>query len=81
MSYRKDFIDQVEAADENKIAVRLAKQCIKHRIPVSVIAEKLKVTRPTVYAWFIGKSTPIKSLEGKLVSLLKMLEDAPQEAQ
>lgn len=79
MDYRESFIAQVNAADENIIAVQLAKQCIKHKIPVSVIAEKLKVSRPTVYAWFTGKTTPIKSLEGKVSSLLKAIGEAPQE--
>jgi predicted transcriptional regulator YheO len=77
MDYRESFISQVNAADKKNITVQLAKQCIKHRIPVSVIAEKLKVSRPTVYAWFIGKSTPIKSLEGKVASLLKALVETP----
>ena len=76
MTYRDATLLKINAAEAGSIPVRLAKQCVRHKIPVSAIADKLKVSRPTVYAWFTGKTTPIKSLEVRLASLLKMLEES-----
>ena len=45
-------------ADKRKIGVRLGKACIKHDVPVSVVAKRLGVTRATVYNWFCGVSAP-----------------------
>lgn len=45
-------------ADKRKIGVRLGRACIKHDVPVSVVARHMGVTRATVYNWFCGASAP-----------------------
>ncbi len=77
--YTEQFIAQVAAADQTLIGVRLAQQCIRHKIPVPVVAEKIKVSKPTVYHWFTGKTKPIAALLDKMEKLVATLESAQTE--
>jgi hypothetical protein len=53
--YTTLMVQAVYDANPFYLGVKLAKICIKLNIPVIDVAEYLKVSRPTVYAWFIGK--------------------------
>ena len=71
--YTTKFIQAVNEADQTKIGVRLAQVCIKHDIPVTDVADFLKVTRMTVYHWFRGKTNvlgPQKETVEKLIAKL-----------
>ena len=60
-------------ADQRKLGVRLGKACIEHNVPVMVVAERMGVSRATVYNWFCGASAPqpttISSIESFLASI------------
>ena len=45
-------------ADKRKLGVRLGQLCIEYDVPVSVVAQRMGVTRATVYNWFCGASVP-----------------------
>lgn len=45
-------------ANDSLLGVRLGRLCIRFNVPVSVVAERCKVSRPTVYNWFIGAAAP-----------------------
>lgn len=49
-------------APSNLLGVRLGRVCIKHDIPAALVADRMKVTRQTVYNWFRGVSNPSPSL-------------------
>lgn len=49
-------------ADQRKLGVRLGYLCIKHEVPVSVVAKRMGVSRATVYNWFCGVTSPQDSL-------------------
>ena len=61
-------------ADKRKIGVRLGRVCIKHNIPVSVVAKHMGVTRATVYNWFCGVSAPQASAVSLIESYIARLE-------
>jgi len=49
-------------ADGKLLGVKLGRMCIRNNIPVSLIAQELAVTRQTIYNWFVGVSSPQKSI-------------------
>lgn len=40
------------------LGVKLGRACIKHDVPATVVAERMGVSRQTVYNWFRGASSP-----------------------
>jgi transcriptional regulator with XRE-family HTH domain len=56
--YSADFVQRVRAASRSHIGVRLAKFCIANNISVASVAGKFKVSRATVYKWFVGDTNP-----------------------
>jgi hypothetical protein len=56
--YSANLVRRVRDANRAHIGVRLAKFCIVNSIPVSVVAGKFKVSRATVYKWFVGTAKP-----------------------
>ncbi len=62
-------------ADKRKLGVRLGRVCIKHDIPVSVVAQRMGVTRATVYNWFCGTSVPQDSTAGLIETYIASLEN------
>lgn len=63
-------------ADKRKLGVRLGKLCIRHDVPVTVVAERMGVTRTTVYNWFCGVSAPQASAVTLIESFMASLENA-----
>lgn len=61
-------------ADQRKLGVRLGKLCIQHDVPVTVVAERMGVTRATVYNWFCGTSVPQASAVTLIESYIASLE-------
>lgn len=56
--YSIRLVEKIKKADESLIGVQFGLACIAHDIPVSEVAHKLGVTRPTVYSWFLGTASP-----------------------
>lgn len=50
--------EAIKAGDDDHLGVQLGRACLARDIPVSVVAKGLKVTRQTVYHWFLGLSEP-----------------------
>ena len=61
-------------ADKRKLGVRLGRLCIKHDVPVTVVAQRMGVTRATVYNWFCGVSAPQASAVSLIESYIASLE-------
>lgn len=62
-------------ADGRKLGVRLGRLCIAHDVPVSVVAQRMGVTRATVYNWFCGASVPQTSLISVIEAYAASLEN------
>lgn len=61
-------------ASIKNIGVRLGRACIKHDIPVAVVAKHMGVSRATVYNWFCGTSVPQDSTTGLIEHYLSSLK-------
>jgi transcriptional regulator with XRE-family HTH domain len=58
LGYSIRVAEAIKAADGNLLGVQLGRACLARDIPVSDVARRLKVTRQTVYHWFLGESDP-----------------------
>ena len=67
------FVEAVHAADQTHPAVELASLCIEHGVSVKDVAEKLGVTRATVYGWFVGARSPRPEMMSKIVRMREKL--------
>ena len=63
-------------ADKRKLGVRLGRLCIEHDVPVSVVAQRMGVTRATVYNWFCGASAPQADATTLIETYISSLENA-----
>lgn len=61
-------------ANKRNIGVRLGRVCIKHDVPVMVVAKHMGVSRATVYNWFCGVSAPQTTTVGLIESYIASLE-------
>jgi DNA-binding transcriptional regulator YiaG len=71
--YSLRLIERNNQANERKLGVRLGRACIKHNVPVAVVASRFGVTRQTVYNWFSGTSNPAESLHGLVTHYISTL--------
>lgn len=62
-------------ADRRKLGVRLGQLCIQHDVPVSVVAQRMGVTRATVYNWFCGASAPQANAVTLIETYISSLEN------
>ena len=60
-------------ANQRKLGVRLGRLCIEHDVPVTVVAQRMGVTRATVYNWFCGTSVPQASTVSLIESYIASL--------
>lgn len=56
--YSQRIVNAVNEAETDSLGVALGKLCIRHDIPVSVVANDIGVSRMTVYKWFDGSASP-----------------------
>ena len=73
-TYSQEFINQVKQQDPNESGIALAQACVGANLPAKYVAVALKVTRMTVYSWFLGK--PIRDKNRKLVEVFTDLVES-----
>lgn len=56
--YSARLIELNKKANPKLLGVRLGRVCIKRNIPVADVALALRVSRQTIYNWFIGERNP-----------------------
>lgn len=71
--YSVRLIQLNQRADQKRLGVRLGKACIKRGLSVRDVSLTLRVSRQTVYNWFVGKTAPQKLVEPQVVKLLASL--------
>lgn len=71
--YSLRLINRNNQANEKKLGVQLGRVCIKHNVPVAVVASRFGVTRQTVYNWFSGVSSPAVPLHGLVTHYISTL--------
>lgn len=73
IGYTLALVQAVRRAPKHKLGVRLGKACIDANVPISQVAKDFRVTRPTVYAWFTGRSNPNWRQEIAIENYIKKL--------
>lgn len=53
--------------------VELGQFCVRNNVPVAYVAQRLSVSRATVYSWFLGRSTARSRAEADAAALLAEL--------
>lgn len=71
--YSVFLIQDINDANPFFPGVKLAKRCVALDIPISDVAEYLKVSRPTVYAWFTGRREVSKRYVDDVEKLIEKL--------
>jgi len=71
--YSTLMLQAINDANPFLLGVQLAKTCVRLNIPVKDVAEYLKVSRPTVYSWFIGKREVSKKHQEQVQKLIDKL--------
>ena len=72
--YSQRLIEANKKADKKSLGVALGRLCISRGIPVTEVADKLGVTRATVYNWFWGLRTPDRKRSAAIERLLAKLK-------
>lgn len=68
--YSYSIVKTIQAADSKLPGVRLARVCLDSDISVAAVAEKLGVSRQTVYSWFTGRFKPKLSEVSRIEDLI-----------
>jgi len=72
--YSQRLVDANKAADASSWGVLLGTRCIEYGIPASYIAERLGVSRSTIYNWFWGVRSPSVYHCQRIAALLPKLK-------
>ena len=72
--YTLNLVSLNKSANARSLGVKLGRTCIKHGVPVADVAERLGVSRQTIYHWFSGKSRPSEQMASKIEKLITQLE-------
>ncbi len=68
------LIERNKKADRRHLGVAVGRLCIAQSIPVSDVADRLGVSRMTVYNWFMGLHEPQAAYVPALTEFLKKLK-------
>lgn len=72
--YSLNFVIANKQADPFHVGVRLGRICIDRNIPIKDVAEYLKVSRQSVYSWFLGRTKPHPANYKVMVELTERLQ-------
>lgn len=72
--YSRKFVNANKEACPFHVGVCLGRICIERDIPIQDVAEHLKVSRQTVYSWFLGITHPHPANRKLMLELLDRLE-------
>ena len=70
--YSQIVMEANQAAEKN-IGVELGALCISIKYPVQKVAERLNISRQSVYDWFSGKAKPAKTKHELVQKLIEEL--------
>ena len=73
--YSQRLVDANNNADVSSRGVYLGSRCIKLGISVSEVADRLGVSRATVYNWFWGVTSPVLHLQPRVIAYTHYLKN------
>lgn len=68
--YSTSFVRAIAESKLSDLVAQFAHHCVAREIPVAAVAERVGVTRATVYAWFTGRSEPRAQHQEKIRQIL-----------
>ena len=68
--YSTSFVRAIAESKLSDLVAQFAHHCVAREIPVAAVAERVGVTRVTVYAWFTGRSKPRAQHQEKIRQIL-----------
>jgi hypothetical protein len=74
VGYSLKLRDTNMRASSKLLGVRLGRVCIKKDVPATVVAQRLGVSRQTVYNWFRGTSNPAVAIVGLVENYIATLD-------
>lgn len=74
IGYSANTVALNKKADKHRLGVALGRLSIELNMPVAEVAGRLRVSRQTVYNWFIGANDPNKDVAKRVIQLLELLE-------
>lgn len=72
--YSQRLVEANRNADTKSLGVALGKLCIELGVSVNEVANKLDVSRATVYNWFWGTSVPDAKRSDRIAKLMLSLK-------
>jgi transcriptional regulator with XRE-family HTH domain len=72
--YSSILVERNKKADRRHLGVAVGRLCIAQSIPVSDVADRLGVSRMTIYNWFMGLHEPQAAYVPALTEFLKKLK-------
>jgi AcrR family transcriptional regulator len=72
--YSSMLVERNRKADRRHLGVALGRKCIALNMPVSEVADKLGVSRMTIYNWFTGAHDPQEFYTSAITEFLKKLK-------
>lgn len=69
--YSQQLAERNKTANGKLLGVALGRVCIRYGVPVTTVAKTLKVTRATVYNWFVGTHEPHIKYSDKIKELIE----------
>lgn len=75
--YSQRLVNAVTEAETDSLGVALGRFCIRHDIPVSVVAEELGVSRTAIYNWFDGSSIPSPFYAPRIKAWMQTVKKRP----
>jgi len=72
--YSQRLVEANREADAKSLGVALGRLCIEFGISVSDVADRLGVSRATVYNWFWGASVPDRTRSERIAKLMQTLK-------
>lgn len=73
--YSQRLVDANKKANAKSLGVALGRLCIDLGIPVGSVAERLDVSRATVYNWFWGVTNPTHSKTAAIAKMMQSLKN------
>lgn len=72
--YSQRLVEANQQADTESLGVVLGRRCIELGISVNQVADKLGVSRATVYNWFWGLSVPDRQRSERIAKFMQTLK-------
>lgn len=74
-TYSRKIVKRNSEADTSLLGVRLGRLCIENAVPVSIVAKRLDIAKPTIYDWFCGKVGVSKHLQKAVIDFCREMTD------